>query len=335
MVFGSRVKPKVVWTRTRDGWQLPLYHYRAERQTSPWGPLILMHGLSANRFNLDAPDPKISLARFLHEHGHDVWVAELRGAGRARPPGWPLRGRRTFDFDDYVHRDIPAVVRTVLDLADSTWLHWVGHSMGGMLAYAALEHYDQKLFRSLVTIASPAFTAVKHPLVDQLYKLRFVLNVMPWLPSRRLAQIGSLAPKLISTTVGQIVANPDNMDPRHIRQLLRNALTDLPAPLLKQFAEWYGGPPGFKRRDGLLDYYEQMQRIEVPTLVISGAGDLLTPVADLRSAYDSVGAKDKRLIIASRKYGFAHDYGHIDLVLGIDARREIYPHIADWVEGHT
>ncbi len=335
MLFRSKQSAKTVWTRTRDGWQLPLYHYRTDRQTSPWGPVILMHGLSANRYDLDAPDPRISLARFLHTHGHDVWVAELRGAGRARPPGWPLRGRVVFDFDDYVHRDVPAIIRKVLDVSGAPSLHWVGHSLGGMLAYAALEHYDQHLFRSLITIASPAFTAVKHPLVDRLYRARFLLNVLRWLPSRRLAQLGSLAPGLIGGTLGRIVANPDNMNPKDIQRLLRTAITDLPAPLLKQIAEWYGGPPGFSRRDGLLDYYEQMRRIEVPTLVISGAGDLLTPVADLRSAYDSLGARDKHLVIASRKYGYAHDYGHVDLVLGVDARREIYPHVADWIEAHA
>jgi pimeloyl-ACP methyl ester carboxylesterase len=204
-----------------------------------------------------------------------------------------------------------------------------------MLAYAAMEHYDQRLFRSVTTIASPAFTAVKHPVVDQLYKLRFMLKVIPWLPNRRLAQLGSLAPGLVSGTLGQIVANPDNMDPKHIRVLLRHAIHDLPAPLLAQFAEWYGGPPGFKRRDGLMDYYEQMRRIEVPTLVIAGAGDQLTPVADLRSVYDYIGSSDKRLLICGRDQGFSHDYGHIDLVLGIDARREVYPHIADWIEEHA
>jgi pimeloyl-ACP methyl ester carboxylesterase len=78
-----------------------------------------------------------------------------------------------------------------------------------------------------------------------------------------------------------------------------------------------------------------MGRIQVPTLVICGAGDVLTPVADLRSAYDSLASKEKHLVIASRKYGYAHDYGHVDLVLGIDARREIYPHVADWIEGHA
>ncbi|MFH2004954.1 MAG: alpha/beta fold hydrolase [bacterium] len=333
MLPWRRNRPKLHFAKTRDGWSLALHRYQPE-QKSPWGPVVLCHGLTANRFDLDAPDAKISLARYLFEHGHDVWVVELRGSGKSRPPGWPLRRRVGFDFDDYVHRDVPAIIRYVLDHADTLWLHWVGHSMGGMLAYAALEHYDQRLFRSVVTIGSPAFTAVKHPLVDRLYKLRFLLKVLPWLPSRFFAQLGSLAPQLVGSTLGSIVANPDNMDPKHIRSLLRNAIEDLPASLLEQFAEWYGGPPGFKRHDGLLDYYAQMKRIDVPMLVIAGACDILTPVADLRSVYESIGSKDKSLLIVGREQGFSADYGHIDLILGTAARREVYPHIADWIEAH-
>ena len=105
-----------------------------------------------------------------------------------------------------------------------------------------------------------------------------MLKVVPWLPSRLFAQLGSLAPQLVGSTLGSIVANPDNMDPKHIRMLLRNAIEDLPASLLEQFAEWDGGPPGFKRHDGLLEYYAQISSIQVPMLVIAGTGDLLSPV---------------------------------------------------------
>lgn len=37
-------------------------------------------------------------------------------------------------------------------------------------------------------------------------------------------------------------------------------------------------------------------------------------------------------MVASRDEGFDSDYGHIDLVLGKDARREIYPHVSAWLE---
>ena len=277
--------------------------------------VLLLHGLFGAGSNL------ASIARHLNPSYRTVRV-DLRNHGRS-----PHTDAMSY----------PLMAMDIVRLLDSQGIACcavLGHSMGGMLAYAALEHFDQRLFKSVVTVGSPAFTAVKHPLMDKLYKLRFLLKVVPWLPSRRLAQLGSLAPQLIHRSLGKIVANPDTMDSNHIRQLLRKAITDLPAPLLEQFAEWYGGPPGFKRHDGLLDYYAQMSRIQVPMLIIAGTGDLLTPVEDLRSVYESIGSKDKSLLLCGKAQGFSADYGHVDLILGVNARREIYPHIADWIESH-
>jgi len=324
-----------LFIRTRDGWQLAAYRYWKGDGTSRWGPVLLVHGLGANRRNLDAPHPQISVARYLHERGHDVWVMELRGAGRSRPPGWPVRRRAVFDFEHYVHRDVPAILRHVLDSTGSSGVHWVGHSMGGMLAYAALEHFDHRLFRSVVTIGSPAFTGVKHSAVDKLYHLRFMLELVRWVPLQPLARFGSLFPRTVIRTVGRILANTEHMDPAHVRALAREALNDLPAPLLKQFSEWYGGRDGFSRADRLLSYYEHLDRVLAPMLIIAGAGDELTPVPDLAAVHEAISSPDKKLLICGRTQGFSLDYGHIDLVLGTRAREEIYPHISAWIESHA
>ena len=321
--------------KTRDGWALALYRYRTPYRTSRWGPVLLVHGLGANRFNMDAPVDEISLARYLHDRGHDVWIVELRGAGRSRPANWPVRRRRLFDFDDYVQKDVPAVIRRVLDKSGSPHLHWVGHSMGGMLAYAAMIHFDHRLFKSVVTIGSPAFTGVKHPLVDQLYRLRPLLKVVRWLPYRSVGYLTAVFPEMALRSVGILGANVANMEAAHLRQYGPRILHDLPAPLLKQFAEWYGGVGGFARTDGLLGYWEHLDRIRSPLLIIAGGGDVLTPVNDLRSIFESVASTDKRFLVCSREHGFSVDYGHIDLVLGTRAREEVYPHVAGWIETHA
>lgn len=328
-------RPRRLFISTRDGWQLAVYRYWKGEATSRWGPVVLCHGLGANRFDLDAPDPEISLARYLHQRGHDVWVVELRGAGRSRPPGWPLRRRYPFDFDEYVHRDVPAILRYTLDATSAPAIHWVGHSMGGMLAYAALEHFDNRLFHSVTTIGSPAFTAVKHPLVDKLYHLHFMLEVVRWVPVRRLGLLAALFPELTMNTVGRLLANIEHMDRRHLRRLAARALYDLPAPLLRQFAEWYGGPAGFSRADQLLGYYEHLDRVQAPMLIVAGAGDVLTPVEDLAAVHEAISSPDKKLLVCGTAQGFSLDYGHIDLVLGTRARDEVYPHISSWIESHV
>jgi pimeloyl-ACP methyl ester carboxylesterase len=333
MPRGDKQQPRFRYVRTRDGWRLATYRYWGGTGSSRWGPVVLVHGLGANRYNLDAPHLEISPARYLAARGHDVWVVELRGSGRSRPPLWPLR-RTPFDFDDYVHLDVPALIRHILDETGRPALHWVGHSMGGMLAYAALEHYDQRLFQSVVTLGSPGFTGVRHPLVDILYRLRFMLNVMSWVPQRRAGRLASLFPGLLASTVGPVIANPSNMDRDHVQELARIALTDLPATLLEQFSDWYNQRTGFCRGDGLLDYVEHLSRIRAPILIVAGAGDALTPLSDLTAVYELIASPDKRLLVCGRAQGFSADYGHIDLVLGTHARAEVYPHIAGWIESH-
>jgi len=321
------IRPRRSTIRTRDNWRLAAYRYPGDRGA----PVLLCHGLGINRYDLDAPDEAISVARYLHGRGHDVWVVELRGAGRSRPPRWPLRGRRPWDFDDHVHRDVPAILRHVLDATGAPALHWVGHSMGGMLAYAALEHYDARLFATVTTIGSPAFTAMRHPWVDVMYRARPMLGVVRWLPYRRVGRWASLNPWFLHWLVGRLAANPDNIDRRQLARLVRVGLYDLPAELLDQFADWYAGE-GFARTDGLLDYHAHLARIAAPMLIIAGADDRLSPLEDLRQVFDAIASTDKELLIVGRDTGFSADYGHIDLVFGVRARDEVYPRIASWIE---
>ncbi|MCB9556070.1 MAG: alpha/beta fold hydrolase [Deltaproteobacteria bacterium] len=326
--------PRNRWAVTSDGWKLALYHYRASGEPRRCGPVMLCHGLGANRYNLAAPSREINLADYLSDRGHDVWVVELRGAGRSRPPHWPLRRRKSFDFDDYVQRDAPALIRTVLDFTGATSLHWVGHSMGGMIAYAAMVHFDSRAFRSLVAIAAPTFTDIQNPWLDMALYARPLLKVVRFLPQRPAGYLGAVFPRTATHFLGQLVANAEQMDPEHVRRLAPRVLSDLPVGLLSQLAGWYDGSQGFSQRDGLMRYWDHLDRVRAPLLAVVGGVDRLTPPLDLKAAFERAGSEDKELLVVDRAHGFSADYGHIDLVLGKRARWEVYPHIARWIEAH-
>ena len=118
------------YVRTDDGWRLAVHHYRPEGESRGL-PLILCHGLSSNRYTFDIPGGP-SLARFLRSHGRDVWVVELRGAGMSDKPGM-LQADVPFSwgFEDHLRKDLPAIVKHVLQVTAAPAVHWIGHSMGG------------------------------------------------------------------------------------------------------------------------------------------------------------------------------------------------------------
>src|SRR5689334_4166748 len=69
---------------TDDGSAIALGRYLPRERRRFQQPVVLCHGLGANRFALDF-DERHSLARYLARRGFETWVLELRGRGLAGP----------------------------------------------------------------------------------------------------------------------------------------------------------------------------------------------------------------------------------------------------------
>src|SRR5579859_6558111 len=71
--FVPRFPDEIHFASASDGWRLAVVRYRpAPANGTPVrpSPVLLIHGLGANRYNLDLTD-ELSLARFLAARGHD------------------------------------------------------------------------------------------------------------------------------------------------------------------------------------------------------------------------------------------------------------------------
>jgi pimeloyl-ACP methyl ester carboxylesterase len=332
----GRPRPERYWARTRDGWRLALYRHRAAR-SSHRAPVLLCHGMSSNRWNMDGPG-RISLARFLAKSGYDVWVVELRGAGRSTRPSLLNRKRFDWRFEDYVYHDGPAALRVVLRETGARQVHWVGHSMGGMIAYALLMSPVHSKIASAVTLGSPTMSDVGHPVLNFGLPYRGLLRYVPRrIPVGTLARLGSpLAPlltRLLGRQLGDLGFAPGNADARLYRTLMLTAIDDLPASLLREFARWYDSK-AMSDRYAMFDFTDHLERIKTPILIVAGSHDGLTPVRDLEQVYRRIGSRDKAFKIIGKRHGFARDYSHADLVLGLHAPDDVYPLILDWIEEH-
>jgi len=93
-------------------------------------PLILFPGFYQNGYVYDL-SVEISLSRFLHQNGFDIWIVHPRGT--AQSDGKKVKT----SLDDFVSDDIPAVIDHVYRRTGIKPI-FVGHSQGGIAAIISL-----------------------------------------------------------------------------------------------------------------------------------------------------------------------------------------------------
>ena len=322
--------------QTSDGWRIAIHRYAPARRAHAT-PVVLCHGMGSNRFNLDGPG-RTSLARYLVARGYDVWLVELRGAGSSRRrlqlPPVPY----AWSFEDYAQHDAPAALSLVRRVSGRPRVLWVGHSLGGMVAYALLMTPAGDSVAGAVTIASPGMMDVGHETLDVWVGLRRFLRYAPArIPTGALARLGAPFAGPIAALLGEPLRDwgwhDDNLDLEVVRFMMARGVEDLPRSLLMEFARWYEAKRMSDRYD-LFAFSDHLERIATPMFVIAGSRDGLTPAADIRRVYERIGSKDKDMFVAGKEAGLEHEYSHVDLVLGRHAPDEVFPRIGAWLDAH-
>lgn len=307
---------------TDDGARIALGRYLARGGRRFITPVVLCHGLGANRYDLDFSE-RYSLAQLLARRGFESWVLELRGRGVA---GVPSDGT----FDDQAIHDVGAAIRTVLSASVGKDVLWVGHSKGGLVAYAHLARFPNAPIRAVATLGTPAA-------FDQQEGVRLLLRaVSPVFGLKRLPM--RLATRFVAPIglppwpVGPYLANGDNMEPEVIRQAISNVTADILGGVARQFSRWiqHGTLDG---EDGL-DYRKALREVKTPMLLIAGVKDMLAPPSTVNAVKRWVSGPVETLLL-SKGTGFSADYGHGDLTLGRRAPDEVFPRVVEFLERHA
>lgn len=234
-------------------------------------------------------------ARELAGRGFEAWVVDLRGHGRSQRPA---PGQR-WNFDDWGRLDLPAVVRAAHDEGRRPLL--VGHSAGGASVLAAL--------------------AGTSGLESRVAAAAIIATPLPWL--QRWRRAGAWAMRFAAR----------HMDAFPARLLGLGPEDELPG-VMEQWMDWNlrGRWIG---RDGT-DYSTALTQLRLPLLFIAGSGDhRFAPPAACRGLFELAGSRDRIFIEAGIDTGFSRDYGHVDLIVSREARREIWPLLADWLTAHA
>jgi pimeloyl-ACP methyl ester carboxylesterase len=300
-------------------------------------PVIVCHGLGANRFNMDFSNDgtgsdRISLARALLRAGFDVWVLELRGRGRARVP----RGA-DWSLDDEVREDLPRAIETVLDLTGEQQVLWVGHSKGGILQFLFMadRHPAASKVKALVGIGSPG------TFQSQRRELKFLIDVGHVLalsgrriPLALIAKLGIPIAGLVHFLGRRTLPVVAAIDVPILRRIMASLAADIAPGVMRQFAEWFRNGGFITRADGTR-YDQDFSSITAPILLIAGAVDFLAPPESVQFVFDRVSSEDKTFAVMGRASGCVVDYGHGDLVVGKHAPDEVFPKVVDWLSAHA
>ena len=240
---GSKAARQVT-VRTADGVELALHHFPAR---GPRRAVCLCTHAMMTDSRYFSRGSQAGFAGHLARRGIETYVLDFRGHGASRPR--LSRRHAHWCFDDYVVHDLPAAVAAVCRLSDSapSDMIYVGHSLGGVAALAALGTGTIPGFRALTLWA-----------------------VSLWLPGPRGSRRRRAAAALYDLS-----ARPLGRAPIRALGLGNN---DEPRGYVSQLATW-ARTGLWRSRDGV-DYLASLATIEVPTWAVCGAGDRLCSFQD-------------------------------------------------------
>ncbi len=293
----------------------------AEHEGGTRAPVLLIHGFGQNRYAWHLPSR--SFANYLARAGYDVFNLDLRGHGRSRGFG----GRRSTTVSDYVEGDLPSAVEEVQRLSGNRPVFLVGHSLGGLVSYAAAPAMDGAV-AGLVSIGSPYHFGRGSASLTAIATFVRLVNVLRLHPNPPVP----LRPVGLSLAVfRQFAESPlypmpwrgwrkGSLEPQVLSEHLRLAFDRAGLAELAELFEW-AADKQFGGRGS--DYGARFEAMDRPLLVIAGTHDDLAPPEGVHAGYAHATATDKTYR--------ALPLGHIDLLVGRDAPNTTWPLVAGWL----
>lgn len=290
-------------------------------------PVLCVPGLGADSYNFDAPGQH-GLAAYLAGQGFDVWAIDLRATGLS---DFPHENWSAITFDDFFQLDLKAAAAHIQRRTESDRLLAMGHSMGGMLLYAMMATGQGDALAAVCTIASPlgfpqGWDAA--PIFKRLWRLG---EYIPGLHARQFLRLVTPLAMRSFDRAARRFAEVDNMDTGYARRLLFHAVQDIPRGVLLQFRDWIMTDT-FRNADGSVDYKAGLAGVETPTMVVGAPADKMARLDSVERALPLL--KNAEYLRCGTADGFSVDYGHIDVVFGLRARLEVFPHLLKFFTTH-
>lgn len=309
-------KQKVI-IETSDQWNIAIYEYKGHEVTKSY-PVFLVHGMSSDHQVWDLGIDTTSYAQHLVQQGYHVFAIDLRG--RSGSDG-PHTGRGVnWSVDDYLLCDLPAAVEYILQSTGKETLHWVGHSLGGLLGFFYQVRHKAANLQSLTTFA----TALTYT-YSTLNLFRVYIDYASALQNFPIGQWWKTLVPLVDFNLpfNRFLWVHDNMTKKAKLAILHKVVHNIGVFEWNQ-VKTISSREGMPRMTGGNHHEVGDRRIKAPTLMLAGDKDWVCPLDGVEWTVKNIKARH-RLRVFGKEYGDQTHYGHIDLLCGIRAPEEVWP----------
>jgi alpha-beta hydrolase superfamily lysophospholipase len=293
------------------------------------GPVLLVHGYGQNRYAWHLPAR--SFSNYLARAGFDVFNLDLRGHGRSRHLG----AHRPTHVADFVREDVPAAIEEVQRISGKRPVFYLGHSMGGLIGYAAAASLRGAL-AGVATLGSPYhFARGSWALTVAGAAVLAIDRAVPIghhaAPLKPLGEAMRLLRTFVESPLFPLPLRgfaAGSMEPVVLGQHMSLAMDSGSIVVLKNLF-WSGieSRQSGHRLGGLTGYAGAFEDVDLPLLIVAGTRDDLAPPASVEPAYQHSRSRDKTY------RAFAQ--GHIDLIVGHDAPLTVWPLLEAWMRKRT
>jgi len=325
MFEGARARtgqtPKeIVWAKNKA----KLYRYEPRSEKKHPVPILMVYALINKPYVLDLM-PGNSLIEYLTGQGFDVYLLD-----------WGVPGDEDADlsFEDYVLDYIRLAVKRVLRTSRVEEYTLFGYCMGGTIAamYAALfpEH-----LKNMVLLTTPIdFTPEKLGLLGLWTDEKYLdLDLL-------VESFGNVPVEIVDNAM-QMLKPVSNYVGTHATMWER-ILEEKPMEAWEAMNKWVkdGTPfPGAAFKQWIRDFYQQnklvkgeielrghkvdLSNITCPLLNIAGKQDHICPLPQTEPTTSLVSSVDKEY--------FVLDAGHVGLLTGGSAKKDLWPKVSGWL----
>ena len=313
---------EVVWTKNKA----KLYRYEPSAEKRHPVPILMVYALINRPYVLDLL-PGNSLIEYLVDQGFDVYLLD-----------WGVPGDEDEDlsFDDYVLDYLRLATKRVLRTSRAEEYTLFGYCMGGTMAamYAAL--FPEDSLKNLVLLTAPIdFTPEKIGLLG-LWTNEKYLD-----PDLLVESFGNVPSEIIDNAMQMLKPVTNYVGTYAL--MWECILEEKSMETWKAMNKWIsdGTPfPGAAFKQWIRDFYQQnklvkgeiklrersvyLSEITCPLLNIAAERDHICPLPQAEPTTDLVSSEDKEFLVL--------DAGHVGLLTGRSAKKDLWPKISSWLE---